>query len=101
LVEKRLEFRASVDFLGWPVLGAVRRIGGSDIGEVERRDHRGISNGLEVHVAAVIGALQLDDDEASCPVDCQQVDAPASVFPVAVLLGHDEQVIAQRRDVVS
>jgi hypothetical protein len=41
-------------------------------------------------VAAVVGALQLDDYEAPCPVDRQEVDAPAGVLPVAVLLGHDE-----------
>jgi hypothetical protein len=41
----------------------VRGVGRGHISERERRHHRGVPDGLEVHVAAIVGALQLDDDE--------------------------------------
>ena len=43
-------------------------------------------------MAAVVGALELDDHQVGLVVDAQQVDAPPRVFPLAELLGDDEGV---------
>ncbi|TNM38444.1 hypothetical protein FHP29_14425 [Nocardioides albidus] len=45
----------------------LREVGGErlhDVVEGHHRDHRGVPERLELHVTAVLGALQLDDDEA-------------------------------------
>lgn len=50
---------------------------------------------------AIIGALELDDDEAAGFVEGEEVDAPASVLPVTELLRDDEQIVVEGGDVVS
>ena len=45
-------------------------------------------------MAALVGALQLDDDEAAASVEGKKVDTPVGILPLAELLGDDEQVVA-------
>jgi len=52
-------------------------------------------------VPAVVRSLQLDDDQPAGLVQREQVDAAPCVLPFTELLGDDEQVVAERRDVVS
>ena len=62
---------------------------------VETVRHRSMALILaaELHVAAVVGPLQLDHDEPASLVEGEEVDPPAGVFPVAELLGDDEQIL--------
>lgn len=100
-VQEGRQIRSSGYLLAWSLLDQVGGVGVSDLGEAHRRHHGGIADGLELHVAAIIGALELDDDEAAGFVEGEEVDAPASVLPVAELLGDDEQIVVEGGDVVS
>ena len=60
--------------------------------ERHRGDHRGVADRLEFHVPAVLGTLQLDDDEVGVLVDAEEVDPPVARVPVAELLGDDQRV---------
>jgi hypothetical protein len=72
-------------------------------GPLERHGgyHRGVADGLKLHVAAVLRPLQLEDDEVGVLVHAQQVDAPARVLPVAELLGDDEGVRGDDLDLLA
>ncbi len=83
------------------VLGPVGAVGVGDLGEAHRGDHGRVADGLELHVATVVGSLQLDDDEPAGLVEGEEVDPPAGVLPVAELLGDDEQILVERGDVVT
>jgi hypothetical protein len=61
---------------------------------------RRVPQGLQLHVPAVLRALELDHDEAGAPIHAQQVDAPLCVLEVAELLGDHEQIVAEYPDVV-
>jgi len=80
-----------------------RPVGGEGFGhlaEPHRRHHGCVSQGLQLHVPAIVGPFQLDDHQAAGFVDRQEVDAPASVLPVAVLLGDDQKILVEGSDVV-
>ena len=69
-----------------------------DLVEGHLRDHGGVPDRLQVHVSAVLGAFQLDDDEAAVPVDTEEVDPPSRVFPVAELLRDDQYAVGDDLD---
>ena len=59
------------------------------------RDHAGIPNSLQFHVAAVRRAFQLNNHELCFLVHSQQVDAPCAVIPFAEFLSQDVKVVPQ------
>ena len=54
------------------------------------RDHRCVADGLQLHVAAILGSFQLDDDELTVAIKSHQVDPAPDVLEVAELLRDDE-----------
>lgn len=69
-------------------LADLREIASEHIGgliEGHGRDHRRVEDGLQLHVAAVVGPLQLDHHEVRIAVDAEEVDAPARLVPVTEL----------------
>ncbi len=77
------------------MLGSMVGVGVGHFGKTHRGDHGGVADGLEFHVAAVVGTLQLDDDEVSGLVEGEEVDPPASILPLAELLSDDEHFLAR------
>lgn len=47
---------------------------------------------------AVVGPLQLDDNEVCLRIDGEQIDSAAAVVPIAELLGEHVEVVAQHVD---
>ena len=66
--------------------------------EGHRRNHRGVTQGLQFHVPSVSRALELDHDKVCLPVNGEQVDAAAAVFPFAELLGDDVKILVYYLD---
>ena len=56
------------------------------------RDHRRVTDRLQLHMPAVFGPLQLDHNEVGILVQPQQIDPPPAVFPLAELFGDDQRV---------
>jgi hypothetical protein len=50
--------------------------------ECHRRDHRCVAQSLELHVAAVLGALELDHDEVGGAIEPEEVDSSRAVLPL-------------------
>lgn len=65
------------------------------------RHHRGVADGLELDVASILRALQLDDDQVGPAVDREQVDAALAVLPVAELLRDHQQVVGEDADLLA
>ena len=58
-------------------------------------NHAGVADGLEFHVTAVGGALQLDDNEVGVLINGKEVNAAAAVLPIAKLLGDHIKIVAE------
>ena len=56
------------------------------------RDHRGVADGLKLHVAAILGAFQLDHHEVGFLVQSEQVDPPTAVLPVTEFLRNHQRI---------
>ena len=54
----------------------VSREGVHELLKRHRRDHGRVAQGLQLHVAAVVRALQLYDDEVGVGVDAQEIYPP-------------------------
>ena len=54
------------------------------------RDHRGVPNGLQVHVATTVGTFEFEYNEVGILVYAQEVDSSPAILPVAKLLGYHE-----------
>jgi hypothetical protein len=67
-------------------------VGGNDVIEGERGNHRCVPQCLKLGMPRVRRTFQLDDDQPSLVVDSEQVKAPTRVFPAAVFLRDDLQV---------
>jgi len=55
-------------------------------------NHGGIPNRLQLHVAAILRALQLDDHQIGGAVDGQEIDAPTPGIPLSELLADDVEI---------
>src|SRR5262245_31250918 len=66
-----------------------------------RRYHGGISDGLEVHVPPVLGALQLYNDEICCFVDSEKIDTTTRVLPFPELLSDHEAIGGNHFDILT
>ena len=83
-------------------LADLREITSEHIGglvEGHGRDHRRVAEGLQLHVAAVLGPLELDHHEVRVAVDAEEIDTPARLVPVPELLRDDQRVRSDDRDV--
>ena len=58
-------------------------------------DHRRVSDGLQVHQAVLVAALELHNHQPPLSIQGQEVDAAVRLLPVAVFLGDDEQPLFQ------
>ncbi len=72
--------------------------GGDGLVEGHGRNHRGVAQRLQFHVAAILIALEFDDDEPGFAVEAEQVDAAGAVGPIGELLRQHEQAVLQRID---
>ena len=59
-------------------------------------DHRRVSNGLQVHQAVLVAALELHNHEPTLSIQGQEVDAAVGLLPVAEFFGDDEQPLFQK-----
>jgi len=51
-------------------------------------------------VTAIVGALQLDDNQSALFVDPKEIYASSGIFPIAVLLGDHHQIGVDGADVL-
>ena len=76
------------------------RVRGHGLVERHMRDQRGVPERLQVHEGACV-ALQFDHNEPPTLIEREDVDTPAALGPVAVLLGEHEQAVLQHIGVVA
>lgn len=59
------------------------------------RYHAGVADGLQFHVAAVIGSLEFNDNQICLWINCEQIDTTPAVIPVAKFLRQHIEFITQ------
>jgi hypothetical protein len=69
------------------------------IRESHLADHRGISDGLQLHMAAVFCTLQLYYNQMRLLIQAQEVNAPRGVFPIGELFCEDKCIWRNDTDV--
>ena len=60
--------------------------------EGQRGDHRGVADSLQLHMPAIFGTFQFDNDQIRTFVDAEQIDSTSAVFPFAELLGNHQRI---------
>ena len=79
-----------------PILAAlleILRVRAHQLLRGHARHHGGIADRLQVHVPAILGALELDDRQPARAIEAEQIDAAARLIPVAELLRHHIETI--------
>jgi hypothetical protein len=79
--------QAGLRVVGAVVLRQIPAVHLHSLGECHCRHHRGVPDGLQLHVAAVLRPLQFDHDEVRVAVHAEEVDAALAFVPLAELLG--------------
>src|SRR5262249_35805919 len=72
-----------------------------ELREGHSRNHRCVPDGLQLHIAAILGALELDDDEICLLVNAEQVNSSCAVDPSVKLLADHHQAWIKRLNLIA